>query len=262
MPGRKLEESVALVTGSSFGMPFEIAAQLAEAGVPQLMINSRDPKNCETARQLILKRAPKCDVRFVATDSTVPAEAERTVREAVAAFGRLDILVHGVATNLEGFKLSAFHEMPTEMYQKLCTGHYMSLLHVCHVAVPQMMQQKNGTIITIASDAAKVATPGEAVNGGLLAARVMFMRALALEAGRHGIRCHALTPSLVRETRRHEHIMENEFSRHLFEKVIKKARLGVPAAKDVAPVAVFLCRPEAYYITGQAISINGGITAA
>ena len=56
--------------------------------------------------------------------------------------------------------------------------------------------------------------------------------------------------------------MENEFSRHLFEKVIKKARLGVPAAKDVAPVAVFLCRPEAYYITGQAISINGGITAA
>lgn len=256
---RKLEESVALVTGSTFGMPFEIAAQLAEAGVPRLMLNSRSAKNCAAARERILKRAPQCDIRFVEADCSVPAEAERMVRETINAFGRLDILVNSVAAI---FKLTPFHEMATSVYQHLVNGHLLSMLHSCHVAVPQMMKQKNGVIINIASDAAKVATPGESVNGGLLAAKLMFSRALALEVGRSGIRVHCLTPSLVRETHRFEHVMADEFSKRLFDKVMKKARLGLPAAKDVAPVAVFLCRPEAYYITGQGISINGGITAA
>jgi 2-hydroxycyclohexanecarboxyl-CoA dehydrogenase len=89
----------------------------------------------------------------------------------------------------------------------------------------------------------------------------MFSKTLALELSRFGIRVHALTPSIVRDTRAYDHMMSEEFSRRLFEKAEKKAKLGVVTPADIAPVAVFLARPEAAKITAQAISINGGISA-
>ena len=90
----------------------------------------------------------------------------------------------------------------------------------------------------------------------------MFSRTLALEGSRHGIRVHSLTPSLVKDTAAYDRVMAGEFSKKLFEKVTKKARLGLVTPKDIAPLAVFLCSPAASKITGQTISVNGGISAA
>ena len=256
---RELNETVALVTGSTAGMPFEIAAQLAEAGAPRIMLNGRDADAGAAAVARIRERAPKAEVLFTAADMCVPSQAEWLVHETVARFGRLDVLVNSVAAE---FELRPFHEMPTETYQHLVNGHLFSVLHTCHAAMPIMMGQEGGVIINIASDAAKVATPGESVNGALKAAVAAFSRVLALEGSRHGIRVHCLTPSIVKDTRRYEQVMAKDFGRRLFAKAEKKARLGVPTPTDVAPIAVFLASPAAARITGQTVSINGGISAA
>jgi NAD(P)-dependent dehydrogenase (short-subunit alcohol dehydrogenase family) len=117
-------------------------------------------------------------------------------------------------------------------------------------------------IINIASDAAKLATPGESVIGAAMAAIVMFTRALAIEAKRDGIRVNALTPSLLSGTPGADRVMAEGFSKKLFEKAAAMADLGVPEPDDLAGLIVFLAGPGAARITGQAISVNGGISAA
>jgi NAD(P)-dependent dehydrogenase (short-subunit alcohol dehydrogenase family) len=125
-----------------------------------------------------------------------------------------------------------------------------------------MLAKGGGAIVSYASDAAKAPTPGESVHGGALAANVMFTKVLALELGRQNIRVNAITPSITRGARTYDAVMAGGFSKKLFEKAERKARLGAASAETVAPMAVFLVSPLASHITGQVISVNGGISVA
>ncbi|MDO8704423.1 MAG: SDR family oxidoreductase [Sulfuricaulis sp.] len=256
---RNFGECTALVTGSSNSIGFEIAAQLAEAGVPRIMLNGRNQERGEQACARLKERAPNVDVRFISADPTIQAEARRLVDSTVEAFGSLDILVTSVAGHLTP---RPFHEIPYEGIDHLINAHLNSVLYTCRAALPHMMAREGGVILTMSSDAAKIATPGEVVVGAAKAAVVMFARTLALEASRHGIRVHAITPSIVKDTAGYDRQMANEFSRKLFQKAESRARLGVVSPKDIAPLAVFLASPAAAKMTGQAISVNGGISAA
>jgi NAD(P)-dependent dehydrogenase (short-subunit alcohol dehydrogenase family) len=126
--------------------------------------------------------------------------------------------------------------------------------------LPVMRVQKGGSIITVASDAAKVATPGETLIGAAMAAIVMFSRTAALEAKRDGIRINLLTPSLIADTPGASLIAADPFAGKMFEKAATLAHLGVADATDLAEVALFLAGPQSRRITGQAISVNGGIS--
>ena len=79
---------------------------------------------------------------------------------------------------------------------------------------------------------------------------------------RHGIRVHSLTPSIVTGTISHDRMMADPFSRKLFEKAKARAALGVPTPEDVAALAVFLAGPAAARLTGQSITVNGGLAVA
>jgi NAD(P)-dependent dehydrogenase (short-subunit alcohol dehydrogenase family) len=127
--------------------------------------------------------------------------------------------------------------------------------------LPGMRSRRSGVIVNVASDAAKTATPGEAVIGAAKAAMVMFTRTIAIEEKRYGIRANALTPSLVYGTASTERITADGFSGKLFARAAQQAQLGVPTADDIAALTVFLCSTAAARLTGQAISVNGGISA-
>jgi NAD(P)-dependent dehydrogenase (short-subunit alcohol dehydrogenase family) len=135
-------------------------------------------------------------------------------------------------------------------------------MHMASAVLPGMRTRRGGVIVNVASDAAKTATPGESVIGAAKAAIVMFTRTIAIEEKRYGIRANALTPSLVYGTASTERITSDGFSAKLFERAAKQAHLGVPTAEDIAALTVFLCSPAAARLTGQAISVNGGISAA
>lgn len=137
----------------------------------------------------------------------------------------------------------------------------MAPLLMCSVALPSVRAQKSGLIINVASDAAKIATPGESVIGAVMAGIVMFSRTLTMEAKRDGIRVNALTPSLVEGTATTERLLAGGFSQKLFQKAAMQAHLGVARPEDLAALAVFLAGPGGARITGQAISVNGGISA-
>jgi NAD(P)-dependent dehydrogenase (short-subunit alcohol dehydrogenase family) len=261
MKVRQFHECTALITGSSASIGFEIAAQLAEAGVPRVMINGRDEGRCAAAVQRLRGRAPAADVRFTVADPTTYAGAKTVVDGTVKAFGALDILV----TSIPGPKEHTphpFHETTPAELDALVAAHMMSAIYTCHAALPHLIAREGGVIINLASDAAKVATPGEIAIGAAKAGTLMFSRGMALEQSRNGIRVHAITPSIVGGTEAYDRLMGQEFSRKLFKKAEAKAKLGLVTPADIAPLAVFLASPGASKITGQGISVIGGISAA
>lgn len=131
------------------------------------------------------------------------------------------------------------------------------------LVLPLMTGRNGGVIVNVNSDAAKTATPGESVIGAASGAIKMFTQTVALEAKRAGVRVNAITPSLVSGTAGTERITAGDgFSAKLFAKVATMADLGVPDAHDQAHLVVFLASPPAARLTGQAISLNGGISAA
>ncbi len=112
------------------------------------------------------------------------------------------------------------------------------------------------------SAAAKIATPGETLIGAAMASILMFSRTAALEAKREGVRINGVAPSLIANTPGAEMLFGDPFSSRLFEKAAGMASLGVPAPEDLADTILFLAGPQSRRITGQALSVNGGISAA
>jgi 2-hydroxycyclohexanecarboxyl-CoA dehydrogenase len=258
MKVRPLSDCTAVLTGSSGGIAFEIAAQLAEAGVPRIMLNGRKSAAGTEACARLKARAPRADVRFTAADVSNAESAAQLMAESVSAFGGIDILVNSISGE---FSPRPFHEIPSAMFEPLVLAHLVSTFNAVHAALPAMIAREGGVIINMASDAAKAATPGESVIGACKAGVLMFTRVLAMEQSRNGIRVHCLTPSIVRDTKAYDRVMADPFSAKLFMKAQSKAKLGVVGPEDIAPLAVFLASPAASRMTGQGISVNGGISA-
>lgn len=258
--GSLLMGRVALVTGSTAGIGARTAQQLAQAGAEVVILNGRSAAAGEAMKAELEAEVPNAKFDFVPADYNQPEQVKALFDHARDAYGGVDIFVHTCMTDGGGPK--PFMETDRAYWQAAVSGIFLSLLECCRHAVPQMQAKGGGAIVSFASDAARIATPGEAVLGGALAANVMFVKALALELGRDEIRVNAVTPSITKGTKTYERVMAGGFSKKLFEKAESRARLGVASAENVAPMAVFLASPLASHITGQVISVNGGISVA
>lgn len=261
---RPLEESAILLTGGTAGIGLACAEALARAGAPRLMLASRTAARGEQALEALRRAAPDAEVRFVAADVSTPEGATRAAEACAEAYGRIDALV----STAGGESLPRLlHEQPIESLPETLRAITSGVLLPARAVLPHMTAQhaadgSGGSIVLTASDAAKVATPGEVTIGAAMAAIVMFARAMAIEAKRSGIRVNALTPSVVRGTPLYAQSQQDPFASRLFAKAEQSARLGVVEAADLGALAVFLCGPASAKLTGQAISVNGGISAA
>jgi len=256
---RQLSESKILVCGGTAGIGRASAAALLRAGAPGVVVNGRGRERAEAARSELQARHRDAQVHAICGDMTDTSDASRVVDEAVEALGRIDVLICSIAGEDVP---QLFHDQALDDLPGLVNRGLLGPILASRAVLPHMMAAKSGAIINIASDAAKVATPGEAVIGGIMAGIVMFTRGLAIEAKRSGIRANCITPSIVRGTPLYDRLMAAPFSGKIFAKAEQMANLGVVEADEVAELAVFLASPAAAKITGQAISINGGISAA
>jgi NAD(P)-dependent dehydrogenase (short-subunit alcohol dehydrogenase family) len=192
----------------------------------------------------------------VALDTSEDGAATRLVAGAETKFGRIDAVVDCVSTGPAGYRLTGrfaeiepagvapFNDLSAAWFQRLA-----------HAAYPVLARQ-GGTLIAFISDAGKFAAPNQTTVGAARAATIGFVRNLAVEAARDGIRVHAISPSYVLESR--SAVLMGQAR---METAAKRAGLGLPTAADIAPVTVFLCGAGAEKITGQIISVNGGLNA-
>ncbi len=125
---------------------------------------------------------------------------------------------------------------------------------LCFAPMPHLAA-KGGTIVGFASDAGRFAAPRQSILGGIYGGIMAFVRNLAVEAARDKVRVHCISPSYVKDT--------PVFDRYMARgnKAAERAGLGLPSPGDIAPLALFLCGPDATSMTGQIISVNGGLHA-
>jgi 3-oxoacyl-[acyl-carrier protein] reductase len=246
--------TVILITGATGGIGREIAAQAAAQGAIVAVHGS-----CvETVEKAIVQlRATNPSAKLIAVpgdfreDHVIPAIVAKIIAEA----GQLDALIHCAITGAPGTR-GLFVEtdpMSHGAHAALVMGIFQQL---CFAVLPHLARQ-GGTIIGFASDAGRYASARQSIIGGAFAGIMGFVRNLAMEVSRDGVRVHCLSPSYVADTP-----VFARYAAAMGERGVKaqeRAGLGLPTPKDIAPLALFLCGPGAKKMTGQIISINGGL---
>jgi len=243
---------VVLVTGATGAIGFEIAAQAAAAGAVVAVHGSR-PETVASAIGRLKARVREASLIAAPADFRVEGAIEAMVATVVAAGGRLDAVIHCGITGSGGVAGAFAQTNPDNFgsHAALILGNFQRL---CFAAMPHLAT-RGGTIVGFASDAGRFAAPRQALIGAAFGGIMAFVRNLALEAARQGVRVHCLSPSFVAGT--------PAFAMHASRAGAARDRagLGLPEPADIAPMALFLCSPGASKITGQVISINGGLNA-
>jgi 2-hydroxycyclohexanecarboxyl-CoA dehydrogenase len=257
MTGKPLAQCGVMVLGGTAGVGLETASQFAEQGA-RVVVLGRNGRRGAAAVEAIRQRTG-AEVHFVQVDASDAADAVRAEAECRALLGAIDVLM---STTGPSEPPRLMHTMPIQDIRQRLEEIMLPPLHMMHAVLPAMRTRRSGAIVNVASDAAKVATPGETAIGAAMAAIVMYSKAAALEVKREGVRINLLTPSLIANTPGAALIDGEPFSARMFEKAAAMAHLGVAEPADLAAMAVFLASPAAARITGQAISINGGISVA
>lgn len=248
-----LKGRVAVVTGGSRGLGLEMAEALGEAGA-KVAINARRQPWLEQAAGHL--QAEGVDCLAVQADVSQPEQVEVLISRVLERFGRIDILVNNAGTVWGAPVL----EMPLQRWQQVLDTNLTGAFLMSQAAGRQMIAQRYGKIINIASVAGLVGSPPEvldaigysAAKGGLLA----FTRDLAVKWARHNVCVNAIAPGYFM-TRMTEKLLAK--AQRQFEELTPLGRIGKPG--ELKGVVVFLASPASDFITGQVISVDGGLSA-
>lgn len=246
----------ALITGGSAGIGLRIAEQLAEAGA-HVFINGRSAERGERAEAKL--REIGQDPRFIAGDCASYQDAAAVVDTTRSLAGRLDILISAGAEGEIG--PTPFAEMTPQQIESEFRKRLLPRIFPVHAALPAL-RENGGSIVLLTTDAGRYATPGESVLGAVGASVIMMTKALAKEFSRFKIRVNSIAVAVASDTPTWDRNLAGEgFQRDLFTKVVERFPFGrPPSAEEVAAVAVFLASDAAGQVTGQTISVNGGLS--
>jgi 3-oxoacyl-[acyl-carrier protein] reductase len=199
-------------------------------------------------------------VRFIAGDCASYEDAAAAVDAARSSAGRLDIVVCAGGEGRTG--PTPFAEMTPQQIETEFRLRLMPRLFPVHAALPAL-RENGGSVVLLTTDAGRFATPGESVLGAVGASVIIMTKALAKEFGRFRIRLNSIALALVEGTGTWDRLAAagDSFERNLFAKVVARFPLGrAPSVDEVAAVAVFLASDAAAQVTGQTISVNGGLS--
>lgn len=249
-----LKGKTAIVTGGARGIGRAIVQRLAEAGADVAIGDFRLDEAEATASEI--QKTTGRQVRAVRADVTDLKQVETLRDAALAAFGKIDILVNNAGWD----RLMPFLKTTPELWDKIIAVNYKGVIHTCYAVLPHMAERKQGSIVNISSDSARVGSLGEAIYSGSKAAVVAFSKTLAREHARDNIRVNVICPGLA-DTPLLSEIQQDPFGQKVLGSIVNFVplkRLAQP--DDIAPLVVFLASDAASYITGQVTSVNGGLT--
>lgn len=249
----RLTGKAALVTGAAQGIGRAIAMRLAAEGARVAVADIQDDVAERTAGEIKAEGGAACAVRLDVTslDSAIGA-----VAAAEREIGPVDILVNNAGWD----KLEPFVESTPETWDRVIAINYRGVLNCCKAVIPGMQARGGGKIVSIASDAGRVGSSGEAVYSGCKAAIIAFSKTIARELARNNINVNVVCPGPT-ETALLRGVMEKQ------PKVLEAMKRGIPMRRlgkpeDLAGAVAFFASPDADYATGQVISISGGLTMA
>lgn len=247
-----------LVAGGTGSIGSVIAEYAARAGWA-VALHGSSAASVDAAVERVIKAAgANSVVNGFSADIAVAGAIESLVEQVGTWQGRIDAVVDCVATGPKRRLTGLFAETDAEGYAAFMD---LSIVHLQRLAKGSLpwLQRNGGTLIAFASDAGRFAAPRQSLIGASRAAIMGFVRNLAVEVARDGVRVHCISPSFVDKTRTAKRLAASSAER--IENARCKAGLGLPTPQDIAPLVLFLCSDGAQRITGQVISVNGGMNA-
>jgi 2-hydroxycyclohexanecarboxyl-CoA dehydrogenase len=249
----RLKDRVAIVTGAAQGIGRAIAMRLAAEGAAVAIADVQGDTGQKTAREIQSRGAKVIAVKLDVTKFEDATAATATVEREL---GPIDILVNNAGWD----KLEPFVDSAPETWEKIIAINYRGVLNCCRAIAPRLQARGRGKIVSIASDAGRVGSTGEAVYSGCKAAIIGFSKTLARELARNQINVNVVCPGPTETALLREAMAGREGVLEAMSRGIPFRRLGQP--EDLAGAVAFLVSPDADYITGQVISVSGGLTMA
>jgi 2-hydroxycyclohexanecarboxyl-CoA dehydrogenase len=251
---RGLKDKVVVVTGGGGGIGSATCLRYAEEGARVVVWDV----NIVAAGAVVSKIKASGGIAFAVSADLTDFEATGAAVAAIeSGFGPTDILVNNAGWDI----FVPFLKSEPTFWSKLIDINLRSVLNITHPVLTRMAERKAGRIVSVASDAARVGSSGEAVYAACKAGVIAFSKTLAREHARHGITFNVVCPG-VTATGMLENFMEasgnKEKLRDAFTKAVPMGRMGQP--DDLPGAILFLSSDDAAFITGQVISVSGGLT--
>ena len=249
-----MDRDVAVVTGGAGAIGAAVCRRLAAAGQRVVVVDLASSAAEATAADL-----PGDGHRGIAVDV---ADTD-AVRDAVSAV-EADVGPIGTLINVAGWdRFVPFVDTTPEFWERVIAINFRGTLNTVHAVLPHMIERRRGRIVSVASDAARVGSSLEATYAGAKGAVISFSKSVAREVARHGITVNVVCPGptdtpLIRGMA--DELGSGERFVDSLTRAIPLRRLAT--ADDVAPAIVFLASDDAGFITGQTLSVSGGLTMA
>jgi 2-hydroxycyclohexanecarboxyl-CoA dehydrogenase len=249
-----LQDKSALVCGGGGGIGRAVALALARAGAKVAVADIAQDNADKVKREIegVGVQAMACPV-----DLAKKADVDRMVAAIVERFGQIDILV-----NCQGWdRLEPFVESSEETWEKLLAINFKSVLYTARAVLPVMIAHKFGKVVNISSDAGRVGSSWEAVYAGAKGAVIAFSKTIAREVARYNINVNVVCPGLTETPLLQAVRSQSEQTAKIIDAVTKATPFRRPAQpEEIANAVLFLASPQAGFITGQTLSVSGGLT--
>jgi 2-hydroxycyclohexanecarboxyl-CoA dehydrogenase len=246
----KLNGKIALVTGGASGIGKATVLELARCGARVICADVNEPRAAEVAREA---SDAKLAVEAVAVDLADPRSARRCAADVIARHRRVDLLVNAAGWN----DIQPFTENAPDYMDRVIAINLGGPIHLTQALLPPMIEAKAGKIVNVASDAGRVGSGGETVYAAAKGGVIAFTKSLARETARYGINVNCVCPGPTDTPMlqsRPDKIKE------AFIRAIAFRRLAKP--QEIADAILFFASPRSDYITGQVLSVSGGLTFA
>jgi 2-hydroxycyclohexanecarboxyl-CoA dehydrogenase len=246
-----MKGKTAVVTGGGRGIGRTICLELASVGA-RVAVSDLDATSAQAVSGEIAQHGGTAfPLALDVTDLDAVIASERRLRE---EWGATDILVNNAGWD----RVEPFLDSSADTWRKVVAINYMGVVHTCHTFLPGMIERGSGAIVNIGSDAGRVGSTGEAVYSGAKGGVIAFTKTLARETSRRGVRVNCVCPGPTDTPLVQEQVERQPKLISALERAIPLGRIGQP--EEVARAVAFLASDAASFITGQTLSVSGGLT--
>jgi 2-hydroxycyclohexanecarboxyl-CoA dehydrogenase len=249
----RFKDRVAIVTGGAQGIGEAIVRRLASEGSQVAILDVQPSKAQKVATDIVTAGGRALAVEMEITNSQ---DVKRAVKEVEDRLGHIDILINNAGWD----KAAPFIQLTEEVWDKVIAINLRGPIAVTRAVLDGMIERKYGRIVNIASDAGRVGSTGESVYSACKGGIIAFTKTLARELVRYNILVNCVCPGPTDTPMLADMARENPRLVEALQNAIPMRRLGKP--EELAAAVVFLASDEASYITGQTLSVSGGLTMA
>ncbi len=244
----RFDDTITVVTGAARGIGQAIATRIATDGGTLVVADLDGDAAAQTAAEL------GGGAIGIPTDVTDRSSVQAMVDQVLDRHGRIDVLINDAGWD----KGEPFVETDPDDWAKAIQVNLVGVLNTCHRVLPHMMDQGHGRVVNIGSDAGRVGSSGEAAYSAAKGGVIAFTKTIAREMARYGVRANCVSPGPTDTALFDAVVQGNPKLREALTKAIPLRRLAQPS--DIANAVAFLASEEAAYITGQTLSVSGGLT--